>query len=72
MADQLRAFLTQTGKTQREIAAALGITEEHLSRVLNGRFPITASFKGHFAEVYGYEAAAAVFSSRSAQAEAQV
>ena len=61
MTEGLRQFLTDNNMTQREMAAQLGIAEEYLSRVLNGKTPVTPSFRGNFADVYGYEMAAAVF-----------
>jgi transcriptional regulator with XRE-family HTH domain len=61
MTEGLRQFLAANNMTQREMAAKLGIAEEHLSRILNGKTPVTPSFRGNFADVYGYVAAAFVF-----------
>jgi transcriptional regulator with XRE-family HTH domain len=61
MTEKLRKFLAQTNITQRDLAAALSVSEEYLSRILNDKTPVTPSFRGNFADVYGYETAAAVF-----------
>jgi transcriptional regulator with XRE-family HTH domain len=69
MTDKLRQFLKQTGMTQRDLAAALDMSEEYISRILNEKAPITPSFKGNFADVYGYETAQRVFTDAKASAE---
>ena len=35
--DRIRAYLTETGRTQRALAAQLGISPSHLSEIVSGR-----------------------------------
>lgn len=58
---RIRQFLADQNMTQREMALRMGISEEHLSRVLNEKTPLSASFIGDFAAVFGFESAQRVF-----------
>lgn len=59
--ERIKKYLDQLGMTQREAAAKMGMTEEHLSRVLNGKTPITSTFKGVFGQTFGFDVAAEMF-----------
>lgn len=59
--NRIKQYLDRLGMTQREAAAKMGITEEHLSRVLNGKTPVTSAFKGVFGQTFGFDVAQRVF-----------
>jgi len=63
MTEQLRAFIQQRG-SQSKVAREMGISREHLCRVLRGRVALSEKFIGRFAQTYGFDAAAAVFNGR--------
>jgi transcriptional regulator with XRE-family HTH domain len=46
--EDIRRRLTQTGVTQADIAARLGMWEPKLSRILNGRDPMPEGFAADF------------------------
>jgi len=66
--DKMRAFLEAQNLTQREAAARMEITEEHLSRVINGKTPVSNEFVGTFVRVFGYEAARQVLNGDKSEA----
>jgi plasmid maintenance system antidote protein VapI len=52
--EQLRTFLEQRQMTQRQLAELLGVSEEHMSRVLaNGDKPLTPAMVGRFVMAFG-------------------
>ena len=58
---QLRQYLVIHGLTQRDAAKRLRITEAYLSRLLNGKTPMTRSFVGNFMQTFGAHDAQEVF-----------
>jgi transcriptional regulator with XRE-family HTH domain len=59
--ERLKAFLTEGKMTQRELASELGFSEEYVSRLMNGKVPVTKSLIGAFIYAFGVAAAAEVF-----------
>lgn len=53
----LRQYFENHGITQRDAAARMGISPEHLNRVLTGRDPLSTKFIGNFAITLGWDAA---------------
>jgi plasmid maintenance system antidote protein VapI len=58
---QLSDFLQSNGMTQTEFASKMGMRRETISRVTSGHEPVTNSFIGRFAQVFGFDAARQVF-----------
>lgn len=66
---QLIAFKESKGLTWTALAEQLGFDLSYLSRIANGERPVSDSFIGKFAQVFGYDVAAQVFG--NGQPEAQ-
>lgn len=58
---KLKRFIEKSGRTQRETASLLGMTEEHLSRVVNSKTKVTDEFVGRFVATFGAAAYDTVF-----------
>lgn len=65
--DKLREFLTAQGLTQREAADKLGVTEEYLSRILNGKTPLTNAIIGRVGNIFGFAVAQQIFNHEQEQ-----
>ncbi len=60
-AENIRQFIQERNLTQRAFAEELGAPEEVISKVLNGRRPITVNLIGKFFRRYGPVETARVF-----------
>ncbi len=58
--NKIKDFIAQRGLTQVQVARDLGYSEEHLSRVINGRETLSDAFRWRFLEVYGITAMSAL------------
>jgi len=58
---RLREWVQETGQYQKDVAKDLGITVEHMSRIMNGRLNVTTDIIGRFALCYGFATARDVF-----------
>lgn len=65
MHQRILDFLKSRNMTQRDLAAKLDISEEHLSRVLNDKTPLAPAFIGRFTQTFGWDVAAEVFGDNS-------
>lgn len=52
----MRAFLASVGLTQRVFAGCVGLTEKHLSAIINGRVGVTAGVAARFEAATGIRA----------------
>lgn len=59
--DRLRQFTKDNGLTQTELALALGLAQESVSRIMAGKQDLTERFIGKFFMAYGPEATERVF-----------
>lgn len=59
--DRLRQFTKEHGMTQTELAMALGLAQESVSRIMTGKQDLTERFIGKFFIAFGPEAAERVF-----------
>lgn len=50
-AQELKALLQEQGRSNKWLAKALGMTEPHLSKVLNGKLSLTQELKAKIKEV---------------------
>lgn len=41
--ENIKQYLEESGKSQRQVAAELGINKDHLNRIIKGRYPMTSS-----------------------------
>jgi transcriptional regulator with XRE-family HTH domain len=62
MIENLRKFATENRLTQTELAKRMGISQEHMNRVMNGKAPISDAFYGRFVRAFGPGVAAAILS----------
>ncbi len=60
--EQLARFMQERNLTQAELARQLQVTPELVSLVLNGKRPITGTFRWHFGQAFGFDTAQQVFS----------
>lgn len=51
--EAVREAVKDSGMTQRALAAELGITEQHLSRMLTGKNPLTLTWADRIAHTCG-------------------
>ena len=63
--ERLRQFTKERGLTQTELAEALGLTQESVSRIMTGKQELTERFIGKFFLAYGPAATAAIFAGAS-------
>ncbi len=61
MIQRLEAWLEQQNMTKRELSRRLGVTEDYIYMVTNGKRPITPSFIGRFAQAFGFDVAEQLF-----------
>lgn len=59
--DRLRQFTKDNNLTQAELALALGLAQESVSRIMTGKQDLTERFIGKFFMAYGTEATERVF-----------
>ena len=58
---RLIEWRNEQGITWTELASRLGFDLSYIFRIANGERPVTDSFIGRFAQVYGFDVAAQVF-----------
>lgn len=59
--DKLRAWMTQKGFTQSELAQELGVTNTYICKIETGAKPLGSGFKFRFIHRFGVEEASQIF-----------
>ncbi len=55
--ERLKTWLTEQKMTQTDFARQMGLAQEHVNRVLNGKMPMSDGFRWRFGELYGFDTA---------------
>lgn len=62
MSEKLKAWMAENGLGNSQLAERVGVTRELVWLFASGKREITGTFKWKFGEVFGFDAAQAVFS----------
>ena len=63
--EKLRQWLNENNKKIVDLADAIGWSYNYVANMVSGNKPLTDGFRWRFGEVYGFEAAQAVFNTEN-------